>query len=82
MDRWRQAMNNMTQYYRLRQIAWYLLVWGEAAQIRFVPECLCFIFKCADDYYRSLECLGYDDVIQLFWYPEGIARIVLVDKVR
>ncbi|KAJ7628667.1 1,3-beta-glucan synthase [Roridomyces roridus] len=123
MERWRQAMNNMSQYDRLRQIALYLLCWGEGAQIRFVPECLCFIFKCADDYYRSPECqnsteaipegyylravvkplyrfirdqgyeliegkfvrrerdhediIGYDDVNQLFWYPEGIARIIL-----
>jgi 1,3-beta-glucan synthase len=127
-ERWRQAMNNMSQYDRMRQIALYLLCWGEAAQVRFMPECLCFIFKCADDYYRSPECqsrvqpvpdglylrsvvkplylfirdqgyevvegkfvrrerdhadiIGYDDVNQLFWYPEGIARIVLTDKVR
>ncbi|KAI0340296.1 1,3-beta-glucan synthase [Trametopsis cervina] len=128
LDRWRQAMNNMSQYDRMRQIALWLLCWGEAAQVRFVPECLCFIFKCADDYYRSPECqnrmdavpeglylhsvvkplyrfirdqgyevvdgkfvrrerdhaaiIGYDDVNQLFWYPEGIARIVLYDKTR
>jgi hypothetical protein len=128
LERWRQAMNNMSQYDRMRQIALYLLCWGEAAQVRFVPECLCFIFKCADDYYRSPECqnrvdpvpeglylravikplyrfirdqgyesvdgkfvrrerdhdriIGYDDINQLFWYPEGIARIVLTDKVR
>jgi 1,3-beta-glucan synthase len=127
-ERWRLAMNSMSQYDRLRQIALYLLCWGEAAQVRFVPECLCFIFKCADDYYRSPDCqnridpvpeglylrtvikplyrfirdqgyevvdgkfvrrekdhediIGYDDVNQLFWYPEGIARIVLIDKVR
>lgn len=127
VNRWRQAMHNMSQYDRLRQIALFLLCWGEAAQVRFVPECLCFIFKCADDYYRSPECqnrmepvpeglylravvkplyryirdqayevvegkflkrekdhediVGYDDVNQLFWYPEGIARIVLADKV-
>jgi len=128
LQRWRQAMNNMSQYDRLRQIALYLLCWGEAAQVRFVPECLCFIFKCADDYYRSQECqnrvepvpeglylravtkplyrfirdqgyevqdgkfvrrerdhheiIGYDDINQLFWYPEGISRIVLSDKVK
>jgi 1,3-beta-glucan synthase len=126
LNRWRQAMNNMSQYDRLRQIALFLLCWGEAAQVRFVPECLCFIFKCADDYYRSPECqnrvepvpeglylravikplyryirdqgyevqdskfvrrekdhneiIGYDDINQLFWYPEGIGRIVLSDK--
>lgn len=125
--RWRQVMQGMSHYDRLRQVALYLLCWGEAAQVRFVPECLCFIFKCADDYYRSPECqnrmdpapeglylravvkplyrfirdqgyevqdgkyvrrerdhediIGYDDVNQLFWYPEGIARIMLNDKV-
>lgn len=127
LEVWRLAMHNMSQYDRLRQIALYLLCWGEAAQVRFVPECLCFIFKCADDYYRSPECqsrvdpvpeglylrnvikplyrfirdqgyevvdnkfvrrerdhqdiIGYDDVNQLFWYPEGIARIILTNKV-
>lgn len=127
VSRWRTAMNNMSQYDRLRQVALFLLCWGEAAQVRFTPECLCFIFKCADDYYRSPECqnrmepvpeglylrsvikplyrflrdqgyevvegkflrrerdhhqiIGYDDVNQLFWYPEGIARIQLADKV-
>lgn len=126
-SRWRAAMNNMSQYDRLRQVALYLLCWGEAAQVRFMPECLCFIFKCADDYYRSPECqnrvdavpeglylravikplykflrdegyevvdgkflrrerdhdqiIGYDDINQLFWYPEGITRITLSDKV-
>jgi 1,3-beta-glucan synthase len=127
-NRWRTAMNNMSHYDRIRQIALYLLCWGEAGNVRFVPECLCFLFKCADDYYRSPECqnrtdhlpeglyletvikplyrfmrdqgyevvdgkfvrrekdhtdiIGYDDVNQLFWYPEGIARIVLTNGVR
>ncbi|KAG1756796.1 glycosyltransferase family 48 protein [Suillus paluster] len=128
LNRWRNAMNNMSQYDRLRQIALYLLCWGEAGNVRFVPECLCFIFKCADDYYRSPECqnsvepvqeglylqtiikplytfmrdqgyevvdgkfvrrerdhnqiIGYDDINQLFWYPEGLARIVLENNTR
>ncbi|KAF4608458.1 hypothetical protein EYR40_000803 [Pleurotus pulmonarius] len=128
LNRWRNAMNNMSHYDRIRQLALYLLCWGEAGNVRFVPECLCFIFKCADDYYRSPECqnrvepvreglyleniikplyrfmrdqgyevvdgkfvrrekdhaqiIGYDDINQLFWYPEGIARIVLSDNTR
>ncbi|GAA94585.1 glycosyltransferase family 48 protein [Mixia osmundae IAM 14324] len=127
-SRWRKAMANMSEYDMLRQIALYLLCWGEAAQVRYTPECLCFIFKCADDYYRSPECqerlepvpeglylravirplyrflrdqgyevidgqflrrerdheaiIGYEDVNQLFWYPEGINRIVLTDRTR
>ncbi|KAG8771805.1 1,3-beta-D-glucan synthase [Ceratobasidium sp. 428] len=57
INRWRQAMHKMSQYDRLRQLALYLLCSGEAAQVRFVPECLCFIFKCADDYYRVIKPL-------------------------
>ncbi|KAL3479524.1 1,3-beta-glucan synthase catalytic subunit FksP [Aspergillus californicus] len=126
--RWKSRMNKMSQNERVRQLALFLLCWGEANQVRFLPECLCFIFKCADDYYNSPECqnrvepveeftylneiitplyqycrdqgyeiqdgkyvrrerdhnqvIGYDDMNQLFWYPEGIERIVMEDKTR
>lgn len=124
--RWKTRMTRMSQHDRIRQIALYLMCWGEANQVRFMPECLCFIFKCADDYLNSPACqntvepveegtflnkvitplyqycrdqgyeisngvyvrrerdhnqiIGYDDCNQLFWYPEGIERIVLNDK--
>ena len=26
------------------------------------------------------QIIGYDNVNQLFWYPEGIARIALTDR--
>lgn len=126
--RWKSRMNKMSQHERIRQIALYLLCWGEANQVRFMPELLCFIFKCADDYFTSeaaqrfqgeveegtylnnvitplyqyirdqgyeiqdgkyirrerdhSKIIGYDDINQLFWYPEGIERIVLDDKTR
>ncbi|KAL2126497.1 hypothetical protein VTI74DRAFT_801 [Chaetomium olivicolor] len=126
--RWKTRMNRMSQHDRVRQLALYLLCWGEANQVRFMPECLCFIFKCADDYLNSPACqnmvepveeftflnnvitplyqyvrdqgyeilngvyvrrerdhnqiIGYDDCNQLFWYPEGLERIVLEDKTR
>ncbi|KAF8870391.1 1,3-beta-glucan synthase component-domain-containing protein [Gymnopilus junonius] len=64
---WREAMNSMSQYDHLRQIALYLLCWGEAAQVRFCLECLCFIFKCADDCYRSPECQNRVERV-----PEGL----------
>lgn len=126
--RWKTRMNRMSQHDRVRQVALYLLCWGEANQVRFMPECLCFIFKCADDYLNSPACqnlvepveeftylnnvitplyqycrdqgyeiqdgkyvrrerdhdkvIGYDDCNQLFWYPEGIERIVMEDKAR
>jgi 1,3-beta-glucan synthase len=126
--RWKTRMNRMSQHDRVRQLALYLLCWGEANQVRFMPECLCFIFKCADDYLNSPACqnlvepveeftflnnvitplyqyirdqgyeildgvyvrrerdhnriIGYDDCNQLFWYPEGIERIILQDKTK
>lgn len=124
--RWDSRMNNMPQEERVEQIALYLLCWGEANQVRFMPELLCFIFKCAYDYLKSPTCqqmtepvpefsylnniitplyryirdqgyeikdgkyirrerdhaaiIGYDDINQLFWYPEGLRRIVFEDK--
>ena len=126
--RWKTRMNRMSQHDRIRQLALYLLCWGEANQVRFMPEVLCFIFKCADDFLHSPACqnrvepveeftflnnsitplynycrdqgyeildgkyvrkerdhqkvIGYDDINQLFWYPEGIERIVFEDKTR
>jgi len=126
--RWKTKMNRMSQHDRARQIGLFLLCWGEANQVRLMPEALCFIFKCADDYLHSPECqakvepveegtylkdiitplyqycrdqgyeivdgkfvrrerdhsqlIGYDDCNQLFWYPEGIERIVMTDKSR
>ena len=126
--RWKTRMNRMSPHDRVRQLALFLLCWGEANQVRFMPECLCFIFKCAYDYLQSPACqnlvepieefvflnnvitpiyqycrdqgyeiqdgkyvrrerdhndvIGYDDINQLFWYPEGIERIVMEDKSR
>ncbi|KAH3679224.1 hypothetical protein WICPIJ_008693 [Wickerhamomyces pijperi] len=126
--KWKAKMNALTPLERVRHVALYLLCWGEANQVRFTPECLCFIFKCALDYLDSPACqqrvepvpegdylnrvitplyryirsqvyevvdgryvkrerdhnkvIGYDDVNQLFWYPEGIAKIVFEDGSR
>ncbi|GAN10845.1 1,3-beta-glucan synthase component FKS1 [Mucor ambiguus] len=48
-DDWRCKMENMTDNDRIRQLALWLMIWGEASVIRFCPEVLCFIFKLADD---------------------------------
>lgn len=55
---------NMSHYDRMLQT--YV---GERPLILFVPECLCFIFKCAEDYYRSEspECQSHLDPV-----PEGM----------
>ncbi|KAK3819724.1 MAG: glucan synthase [Benniella sp.] len=120
---WKLHMRQMSHFDRARQVALYLLLWGEASQIRYLPECLCFIYKCAEDFYLSpeyqqqrspvpedhylrnvisplyrfirdqgyevqggkhvkrerdhSETIGYDDINQAFWSPEGIERIHL-----
>ncbi|EPX71452.1 1,3-beta-glucan synthase subunit Bgs2 [Schizosaccharomyces octosporus yFS286] len=125
MEKWDTAMRNMLPEVQIRQVALYLLCWGEANNIRFCPECLCFLFKMALDFMQSdeytaekppvheyyylenvvtplynfirnqqfeefegklvrrerdhAETIGYDDINQLFWYPQGINRIVLMD---
>lgn len=119
--KWKLKMHELSSKEKVQQIALYLLIWGEANQLRFLPECLCFIYKCAYDYFLSDNCealipeysflnnvitpiynflknqmfkvdsngnlkrrekdhkdiIGYDDMNQLFWYPEGIERIRL-----
>ncbi|ORX87725.1 glucan synthase [Basidiobolus meristosporus CBS 931.73] len=53
---WFNRMAQMSPYDRVRQVALYLMIWGEACIIRFTPEVLCFVFKLAWDYYTSPEC--------------------------
>ncbi|KAI9478173.1 MAG: putative 1,3-beta-D-glucan synthase subunit [Benjaminiella poitrasii] len=48
-ESWRVKMEQMTDTERVRQLALWLMIWGEASVIRFCPEVLCFIFKLADD---------------------------------
>lgn len=126
--RWKAKMNSLSPEERVRDISLYLLLWGEANQVRFTPECVCYIYKMAFDYLLSPQCqqrqepvpegdylnrvitplyrflrsqvyeiyegrfvkrekdhnkvIGYDDVNQLFWYPEGISRIIFEDGTR
>ncbi|CAN3377239.1 hypothetical protein DIURU_003510 [Diutina rugosa] len=126
--KWKAKMNTLTPEERVRDIALYLLMWGEANQMRFTPELLCYLYKTAVDYLQSPACqqrqepmpegdylnrvitplyrflraqvyeiydgrfvkrekdhnkvIGYDDVNQLFWYPEGISRIIFEDGTR
>ncbi|XP_031477694.1 putative callose synthase 8 isoform X3 [Nymphaea colorata] len=41
---WLPAVHQEVQQYKLLYIALYLLIWGEASNLRFMPECLCYIF--------------------------------------
>ncbi|XP_078159510.1 callose synthase 7-like isoform X1 [Carex rostrata] len=46
--------NAETQQLELLYIGLYLLIWGEASNVRFMPECLCYIF-----HNMALELHGY-----------------------
>lgn len=53
--RWTENIKSLSPTDSITQLAIYLLCWGEANNIRFMPECLCFIFKCCNDYYYGLD---------------------------
>ncbi|ORX62745.1 hypothetical protein DM01DRAFT_1387673 [Hesseltinella vesiculosa] len=46
---WQALMVSMSDQQRLEQLALYLLIWGEAATLRYMPELLCFLFRLAND---------------------------------
>ncbi|KAK1258748.1 putative callose synthase 8 [Acorus gramineus] len=41
---WLPPINQQAQQYKLLYTGLYLLIWGEASNLRFMPECLCYIF--------------------------------------
>lgn len=50
---WKDKMHNSSDWDYIFQIGLYLLIWGESNNIRFMPECICFIYHLAKDY---LDC--------------------------
>lgn len=52
---WGSTMATLSAIDCVIQVALYLLCWGEANNIRFMPEGVCFIFKCCNDFYYSPE---------------------------
>ncbi|KAI8807803.1 1,3-beta-glucan synthase component GLS1 [Cladochytrium replicatum] len=121
---WKHRMLRTSMQERARQIALWLMIWGEAANLRLIPELLSFLFMLADDHFVAnptvvpegacpgqylqdvvkplYECLrdqsykfvdgklvkkekdhsitiGYDDVNELFWTSDRLARILLKD---
>ncbi|XP_073110666.1 putative callose synthase 8 isoform X2 [Elaeis guineensis] len=41
---WLPSVKQEVQQYKILYIALYLLIWGEASNLRLLPECLCYIF--------------------------------------
>ena len=52
------------QQRKLLYMGLYLLIWGEAANVRFMPECLCYIFHNVS---TVLMCVYFLLVISLIW---------------
>lgn len=52
---WLRQMANQSSLDYATQILLYLLVWGEAGNLRFMPECVCFIYKCCIDHYYGFD---------------------------
>lgn len=51
--KWRIQMSKLSESDQIYQVALYLLIWGESNNLRFMPECLCFLYKCAIDYWMA-----------------------------
>ncbi|OQS05563.1 callose synthase, partial [Thraustotheca clavata] len=41
------------------QIALYFLIWGEAGNLRFMPECLCFLYHQMASRWEKIEAMGH-----------------------
>ncbi|EGW34636.1 uncharacterized protein SPAPADRAFT_144914 [Spathaspora passalidarum NRRL Y-27907] len=51
-SKWARRFHGCTDSDYVYHIALYLLIWGEANNVRFMPECICFIFQSAFDYWQ------------------------------
>ena len=52
------------------------LFWGEASQVQFIPRCLCFIFKCMDNYYWSPECQNHVEPVPKGLYLRVVTKLL------
>lgn len=53
--RWRIRYNQMKPDDLIYDIALYLQIWGEANNMRFIPEFLCFVFQCGLNYLHHVK---------------------------
>ncbi|XP_047308713.1 callose synthase 7-like isoform X2 [Impatiens glandulifera] len=56
-----KADTQATQQKQLIYISLYLLIWGEASNVRFMPECLCYIFHRMTDHVHKLLGVVHSD---------------------
>ncbi|KAI9484674.1 1,3-beta-glucan synthase component-domain-containing protein [Zychaea mexicana] len=60
-ERWKIRMRSLTNEEKIRDLALYLLIWGESAVVRYTPETLCFLYKLASDYYAAATASSEND---------------------
>jgi callose synthase len=64
-----------------KEIALFLCVWGEAANIRFMPECVCFLYHSLADKIVNLESLP--DVAEGYYLQEIVRPVYdVVSRMR
>ncbi|EEB07140.1 1,3-beta-glucan synthase catalytic subunit Bgs1 [Schizosaccharomyces japonicus yFS275] len=73
---WREQMSKLSPRLMITQICLYFLCWGEANNVRFTPECLCFLFKCAYDYYNSSESKDTDSPLPHEYFLQSVINPV------
>jgi len=59
LQRLPQAAQDIQQR-KILYMGLYLLIWGEAANIRFMPECLCYIFHNVSNTFRHVYLFEAD----------------------
>lgn len=53
------SLESVSTEKKLLYISVYFLVWGEAANVRFLPECLCYIFHhVSNPLFDNMKCHG------------------------
>lgn len=52
---WKTRLSHLSTRQYVCDIALYLLIWGEANNVRYMPECVCFIYHCANSYIEGCE---------------------------
>ncbi|ANZ74843.1 BA75_01628T0 [Komagataella pastoris] len=72
--RWKQKCYQLSTSELTEQVALYLLIWGEANQLRFMPELICFIYKTALDFLNFTK--GNEDISLFFPEFDYLDRVV------
>jgi hypothetical protein len=62
-------------------VALYFLIWGEAANVRFLPECLCYIFHNVSPFLSNVDVVSEGCYVEQYGSPIGRFFSVVDDLV-